>query len=309
MSRLIALLIGSMALAVPANAQTKTEQNIVYGMYSGLALLMDAHLPAKSNGRAVVCIPGSGWNMPLGYDAAPLKQRSVGVTNWRTLTDAGYTLFVINHRATSGFQYPAPVEDAQRAVRFIRANAQRFAIDPDRIGALGASSGGHLVAMLGGLDGKGDPLDSDPVNRFSAKVQSVVAIYGGFDFKGIQTAAGGAAVALLLGINPARRAAPLSTSETRRFAEASPITHVTSDDAPLLLFHGDMDETVPLEQSRLMEAALKKVGVAVEFVLVPGGVHGPDFGFKPGDSRMPDVVGRAAKWFDTHLSAPRQSSR
>jgi acetyl esterase/lipase len=92
-------------------------------MYSGLALLMDVYFPSKSNGHAVVCIPGSGWNMPIGYDSAPLKQRIVGVSNWRSLTDAGYTLFVINHRATSRFQYPAPVEDAPRAVRFIRAIA------------------------------------------------------------------------------------------------------------------------------------------------------------------------------------------
>ncbi len=309
MSRVCALFAVVTALALPAHAQTKTEQNIVYGMFSGLALLMDVHFPAKSNGRGIVCIAGSGWNMPLGYDAPPLKQRLVGVTNWRALTDAGYTLFIINHRATPGFHHPAPVEDAQRAVRFVRANAQRFAIDPERIGAFGASSGGHLVAMLGALDGTGDPLDSDPVNRFSAKVQTVVAIYGAFDLKGIQTATGGSAIALLLGIRPARGAIPPNAIETRRFAEASPITHVTSDDAPFLLFHGDVDATVPFEQSSLMEAVLKKVGVAVEFVQVPGGAHGTDFGFKPGDSRMPDVVGRAAKWFDTHLKATRQSSR
>jgi acetyl esterase/lipase len=309
MSRVSALLIGCIALALPAYAQTKTEQNIVYGMYSGLALLMDVHFPAKSNGRAIVCIPGSGWYMPPGYDAVPLKQRRVGVTNWHSLTEAGYTLFILNHRATSAFQYPAPVEDAQRAVRFIRANAQRFSIDPDRIGAFGASSGGHLVAMLGTLDGTGDPSDSDAVNRFSAKVQAVVAIYGAFDLSHPQTAIGGPAVALLVGARPSGGGAPPTAIESRRFAEASPITYLTSDDAPFLLFHGDMDETVLFEQSRLMEAALKKVNVAVEFVPVPGGAHGLDFGFKPGDLRTPDVVGRAANWFDTHLRATKQSSR
>jgi acetyl esterase/lipase len=277
-------------------------------MYSGLALLMDVHFPSTPNGHAVVCIPGSGWNMPLGYDAAPLKQRNVGVSNWRNLTDAGYTLFVINHRATSGFEYPAPVEDAQRAVRFIRANAKRFGISSDRIGAIGASSGGHLVAMLGTLEGTGDPTDPDPINRLSGRVHSVVAIYGAFDLKGIQTLNGGPAVAMLLGVRPARGTV-LPPGDSRRFAESSPLSHVSSDDAPFLLFHGDADETVPFEQSTIMERALKKAGVPVAFVAVPGGGHGTDFLFKPGDPKLPDVVGQAVKWFDTHLRRTDRSSR
>lgn len=303
------LVLITLLVTAPAMAQTKVEQNVVYGMYSGLALLMDVYVPAQSNGHAILCIPGSGWNMPLGYDAPPLKQRMVGASNWRGLMDAGYTLFVINHRATPAFQHPAAVEDAQRAVRFIRANANRFGITSDRIGALGASSGGHLAAMLGTLEGTGDPGDSDPVNRLSAKVQSVVAIYGAFDLKGIQTPIGGPAVALLLGARPARGTAPPNTAESRRFAEASPITHVTPDDAPFLLFHGNADQTVPFEQSRIMESVLKKAGLTVSFIPVPGGGHGTDFLLKPGDPRLPDVVGQASKWFDTHLKAAQRSSR
>ena len=308
--RRITVAVGAVLLsAISTTAQTRTEQNVVYGMYSGLALLMDVYTPATSNGHAVICIPGSGWHMPLGYDVPPLKGRSVGVTTWRDLTNAGYTLFIINHRATSGFQYPAPVEDAQRAVRFIRANAKRFGITSDRIGAFGASSGGHLVAMLGTLDGSGDPADSDPVNRLSAKVQSVVAIYGAFDLKGIQTANGGPAIAMLLGVRPARGDAPPGSADSRRFSEASPISYITADDAPFLLFHGDADQTVPFDQSRLMQSALQKAGVPVSFVGIPGGGHGPDFQLKPGDSRLPDVVGQAAKWFDTHLRGSSTISR
>jgi acetyl esterase/lipase len=275
-------------------------------MYSGLALLMDVHFPTQSNGRAIVGIPGSGWNMPLGYDALPLKDR--GVAGWRPLTEAGYTLFVINHRATPAFQYPAPVEDAQRAVRFIRANAQRFGVSADQIGALGASSGGHLAAMLGTLDGTGDPGDSDPVNRFSAKVQSVVAIFGAFDLKGIQTISGGPAVALFVGARPARGSAPSNTADSRRFAAASPMSYITADDAPFLLVHGDADQTVPFEQSRLMENALKEAGIAVSFIPVSGGGHGTDFLLKPGDPRLPDVIGHATKWFDTYLRGTKPSA-
>jgi acetyl esterase/lipase len=310
MWRVQRLLLSALVVAtIPVLAQTpsKTELNVVYGMHSGLALLMDVYFPAQSNGRAVIGIPGSGWNMPLGYDAVPLKER--GVAAWRGLTDAGYTLFVINHRATPAFQYPAPVEDAQRAVRFIRANAKRFAITSDQMGAIGGSSGGHLVAMLGTLDGKGDAGDSDPVNRLSAKVQSVVAIYGAFDLKGIQTALGGPAVALLVGSRPPRGSGPPNSAESRRFADASPVTYVTADDAPFLLFHGDADATVPFEQSGILESALKKAGVPVTFIPVPGGGHGANFLLKPGDPRLPDVIGHATKWFDTYLKSTQRSSR
>jgi acetyl esterase/lipase len=311
MTRRIAGLIACVAcVATTAFAQApgKTETNVVYGMHSGLALLMDVYHPTQSNGRAIVAIQGSGWNMPLGYDAVPLKDRPA-VTSWRKLTDAGYTLFVINHRATPAFRYPDPVEDAQRAVRFVRANAKRFGVSGDEIGAIGASSGGHLVGMLGTLDGKGDPADSDPVNRFSAKVQTVVAIYGAFDLKAIQTEIGGPAVALLVGSRPPRGSGPGNTTELRRFSDASPVTYVTADDASFLLFHGDADQTVPFEQSRIMENALKKAGVPVTFIPVPGGGHGADFLLKPGDPRLPDVIGHATKWFDTYLKGTQRSSR
>jgi len=146
--------------------------------------------------------------------------------------------------------------------------------------------------MLGVLDGAGAPADPDPVNRMTSKVQAVVALYAGLDLARIKTARGVEALTLFLG--------PL---HNKRYAEASPITYVTSDDAPFLLFHGDMDDTVPFEQSQVMQAALKKAGVRVEFVPVPGGRHGRNFGFEPDDKRLPDYIGKGVDWFDTHLHA------
>ena len=88
---------------------------------------------------------------PLGLDARQLKESPV-IGDWsKRLTDAGYVVFAINHRSTPRFPYPAAVEDAQRAVRWVRVNAARFGIDPDHIGAQGGSSGGHLASMLGVL--------------------------------------------------------------------------------------------------------------------------------------------------------------
>ena len=275
----------------------RVDKNVIYGMYSGLALLMDVHYPEKPNGYAIVFVPGSGWTASLGLDATPLKETSTAASGGpKRLTDSGYTVFVVNHRATPRFQYPAPLEDVQRAVRFVRSNAATYHIDQNKIGAFGSSSGGHLVSLLGVLEGKGNPDDPDPINRLNAKVQTVVALFGPFDFKKLITPA----VALLLGAILPRNAKPTSI-EVQRYAEASPITYVTPDDPPFLLFHGDADPVVPFEQSQIMERALKEVGVPVKFVPVPGGKHGPNFGFQPGDPRLPDYWAEAVKWFDQYL--------
>jgi hypothetical protein len=154
---------------------SRVGTNVVYGMVSGTALLMDVHHPARPNGFGIVFIAGSGWNAALGYAAPPLKQSPQVAMYAPSLLEAGYTVFAITHRATPTFRYPAPVEDAQRAVRFIRHNAARFGIDAARIGGSGGSSGAHLVSMLATMDGSGDSSDPDPVNRESAKLQCVVA--------------------------------------------------------------------------------------------------------------------------------------
>jgi acetyl esterase/lipase len=158
-----------------------------------------------------------------------------------------------------------------------------------------------LAAMVGVLDGAGNPSDPDPVNRIGSKVQSVVATYGAFDLKKIKTVIGGPAVALFVGVRPIADDSPTTTVEYLQYASASPITYITRDDPPFLLFHGDADETVPFEQSQLMEAALQKVSIPVKFVPVPGGRHGRNFQFQPGDSRLPDYIGEAGRWFNSHL--------
>jgi hypothetical protein len=108
-----------------ASGQVRVEKNVVFGMYSGLALLMDVHRPAQPNGYALIVIPGSGWYSKQTYDAAPLTALQSSIRFFvPKLLDAGYTLFVVNHRSGPRFHYPAPVEDVQRAVRFIRLQGQ-----------------------------------------------------------------------------------------------------------------------------------------------------------------------------------------
>src|SRR6266540_21657 len=107
---------------------SQVEKNVVYGMHSGLALLMDVYRPENSNGHAIVYINGSGWHAPPGYGAEQLKEARGSERVVTAFPEAGYTLFAINHRAAPAFRYPAAIEDAQRAVRFVRRHAKDYGI-------------------------------------------------------------------------------------------------------------------------------------------------------------------------------------
>lgn len=291
-------LAAAAVLLVPAiaSAQARVEKNVVVGMYSGLALVMDVHRPATPNGYGIVHVSGSGWSRPLGYDAPPLSESQFDLWG-QPLVERGYTVFSLNHRATPRFQFPAPLEDVQRAVRFIRYHASEFGVDPDRIGAVGGSSGGHLVSLLGVLDGDGDPHDPDSVNRVSAKVQTVVARAAPVDLVRMAGAntSGGVGLALVIGAQYSN--AP-DAPETRRYRDASPVAYVSSDDPPFLLVHGDADRTVPFDQSETFEGLLRSSGVDTRLIRVPGGGHGPTF---PGAMNPPDYVSAMVAWFDQHL--------
>ena len=270
----------------------KVETNVVYGMYSGLALLLDIFYPDQPNGYGLVHISGSGFSAPLGLDARPLKQSAHVEIEGKPLVEAGYTVFTVNHRATPRFHYPAAVEDAQRAVRFVRTHAAEYGIDAGRIGAIGGSSGGYLVSMLGVLDGAGDPDDESPINRASAKVQCVVARAAPCSLVGGHAGAGAPALFLGALVGPET---PAGSIEVRRALEASPITHVSPDAAPFYLVHGDADDVVPIAASDAMAEALGNAGVPVKLRRVPGGVHGPQI---VGD---PEITAEIQVWFDEHL--------
>ncbi|SRR6266550_5170216 len=286
-----------LGLCATASAQGRVDSNVVYGMYSGTALLLDVHFPTRPNGFGIIFIPGSGWSAPLGYAATPLKESNQVEMYVPSLTQAGYTVFAITHRATPTFRYPAPLEDAQRAVRFLRHDAAKYGINPARIGGAGGSSGGHLVSMLGTMSGPGDANDADPVNRESAALQCIVARAAPLDLLRMNPSNATEAVALLLGVRVVE-STPKTSLEYKTAWAASPINYVSSATAPFLLVHGDVDRTVPFHQSEMMEVALKKAGVPVKLVRIAGGDHGPTF---PGAMNPPDYKAEMVKWFDTYL--------
>ena len=293
----LALVAALLAPVLPA--EQRTDRNVVYGMYSGLALLMDIHYPEQPNGIGLIHVSGSGWGAPLSLDARPLKEAGHVRIEALPLVQRGYTVFTVNHRATPRFHYPAAVEDVQRAVRFVRFHAARFGIDPERIGAIGGSSGGHLVSMLGVLPGHGDARAESEIDRVSAKVQCVVARATPSDF--VAGATGSGASSLFLGAR-LRPGGDPNSPEMRVARAASPITHVTADDPPLLLIHGDQDDIVPYELSERFRERLVEAGVKTDLIKVSGARHGPSF---PGAEQTPEVGRWAGEWFDAHLLGVR----
>jgi acetyl esterase/lipase len=180
----------------------------------------------------------------------------------------GYVAATISYRLYRVAPFPAAVEDAKCAVRWMRANAAKLGIDPDRIGVAGGSAGGHLSMMvayapdtseLEGAGGHGDE---------SSRVQAVVNIYGPTDLT-TEFARGNRAVSDFLG-GKSYDDAP----ETYRLA--SPITHVTKDDPPTLILHGSIDSTVPIEQAELLVERLKQTGLEYDYDRVEGWPHAMD---------------------------------
>ena len=290
---LAAALLPLLATAADRPAAT-VERNVIYGMYSGLALLLDVHRPAKPNGFGVVFISGSGWQAGLEYGAAPLKEQQIGI--WGPpLLAAGYTVFALNHRAAPRFHYPAAIDDVQRAIRFVRFHARDYGIDGARIGGVGGSSGGHLLGLAGMLGSAGDPKDTDPVNRESAALAALVLRAPLLDLRTIGTVEGTAYVVSFM------ESPPSNASAVAAYAAASPITHVGVRSPPVLLLHGDADTLVPRAQSVAMQAALEAANVPVKLIIIPGGIHGADFGSPKMLPGWPDYYGETIAWLDRHL--------
>jgi acetyl esterase/lipase len=277
-----------------AAAPPAVERNVVYGMYSGLALLLDVHRPVKPNGYGVIFISGSGWQAGLDYGAAPLKEQQIPL--WGPpLLAAGYTVFAINHRAAPRFHYPAAIDDVQRAIRFVRFHARDYGIDGRRLGGVAGSSGAHLLGLAAMLGATGNLEDADPVNRESAALAAVVLRAPPIDLRNIGTVEGAAYVVSFM------EAPPSNASAAPAYAAASPITHVGTRSPPVLLLHGDADTIIPLAQSVAMRAALEAAQVPVKLVTIPGGVHGVDFGAAQKRADWPDYFGETVAWLDRYL--------
>jgi acetyl esterase/lipase len=290
--RLLSLLL----LASLPVAGSAAERNVIYGMYSGAALLLDVHRPAKPNGFGIVFVAGSGFQADPAYGAKPIKETQIEL--WGPpLTAAGYTVFAVNHRGAPRFHYPAALEDVQRAIRFVRANARHYGIDGARLGGLGGSSGGNLIALAAMRAAPGSKDDADAVNREPATLQAIVLRAAVTDLRALPTPQGANFVVSYMETPPGDSPGAKSLYEA-----ASPVTQVGPGAPPTLLIHGDADSLIPFQLSVDMEAALRKAGTPARIVTVPGGEHGADFG-AGGKTRAgwPNYHAETVAWFDRYL--------
>lgn len=300
----LTLVVTSVVALNPAWADDPKYQrtaDVIYGRKHGTALTLDVLRPAKPNGAAVILCVSGGWFSSHELDAVTLPFSAV-------LLDRGYTVFEVVHGSQPKFTIPEVIDDMHRAVRYIRHHAVDYSIDPQRIGITGASAGGHLSLMQGVAGTTGDPQDKDPVNRESSRVQAVACYFPPTDFlnygKPGENAIG-------RGILKDFRAAfdfhefdkqskhfvPI-TDEQKLLEigrQISPVTHVSADDPPTWIIHGDADKLVPIQQAELIIEKLKSVGVPAELSVKQNAAHGwPN---QAGDQTL------VADWFDKYLAA------
>jgi acetyl esterase/lipase len=248
------------------------ERGVAYGTAEDEPLLLDLFRPpARAAPRpAVVLVHGGGmWTGSRADMADPARQ----------LARAGYVAVCIDYRlvdlATGRHSWPAQLDDVQRAVRWVRANAFRYGVDPSRVGAYGWSAGGQLAALLGTRDTR----DVSSANAaYSSRVSCVVDLAGDVDLmEYTRSPALDEAVALLGGT---------SAEVPERYRDTSPLSWIDARTAPFLVFHGALDDVVPVAQSRRLVSALRATGVEVEYVELPDASHGDLGSFRVGPATL-----------------------
>lgn len=281
---LVALCIGSIWLYFHPSYQRTSA--VVYGQRLGRDLTLDVVSPTKPNGIGVALLVSGGWKSSPGsfqpWMAAPLLRR-------------GYTIFAVYHIPQPQATVMEINEDMHRAMRFIRHNAQQYGVDPNRLGVTGGSAGGHLSLMLATRGGPGPTDAPDAVDRESSAVQAVAIFYPVTDLLNL----GDSTENLHDGGPPKSFVKAFGPNSTNLAVwkvighDLSPIFHVRSNLPPTLIYHGDADTLVPLDQSQRYQAQARKQGCVVELVVHPGGKHGW--------LSMVWDIRQFGKWFDRYL--------
>lgn len=271
-------------------------RDVVFGKGGGRDLTMHIVLPKErpeTPQPAYVWVHGGGW---MG------GTKDGGVGQVIPLVREGFVGATIEYRLTGEAPFPAQIEDCKCAIRYLRAHAEKYNLDPKRIAVGGSSAGGHLVALLGTsggvkeLEGKGGWADQ------SSAVQAVVDLYGPTDFKAFVTAKGyeshnkaGSPESRLLGGGEV-------LSNQAGITRVNPITYVDKADPPFLIIHGTNDRTVPLNQSEAMDRALKSVQVESTLHTIQGAGHGG-----PGFAK-PEVRNMQREFLLKHLMSGSEPS-
>jgi acetyl esterase/lipase len=290
-----------------AQAYKKAESNfpqeeIIYGRKDGTALSMIHLKPTgKPNGKAVMCIVAGSWYS--SYNDA--ENYVSGSANY---IEKGYTVFLVVVGSQPRFSIPDQIADAKRAVRYVRYNAKKLKIDPDHIGMVGYSAGGHLTLAVATADDKIDTTSNDPIDRVSSRVQAVAVLFPPTDFLNWGHLGNIVNAPVLLKSNQIYGALDFKTwnnatstynevsdtsARNKIGKEISPIYAVSSDDPPVFIIHGDADMTVPLQQSQSIIAKFNEAGVTNRFVIKKGKKHNA-YDMNPEWQEFAD-------WFDKYL--------
>lgn len=228
----------------------------------------------KATGAAVVICPGGG------YGALAVDHEGKQIAEW--LNSIGVTAFMLKYRLAPRYRHPAPMQDAQRAIRTVRARAKEWDVDPQRIGVWGFSAGGHLASTAGTHFDAGKADADDPIERASCRPDFLILAYPVITFQSPTTHAGSRNN--LLGREPDPKLVEFYSNEK----------HVTAQTPPTFLFHTDADKAVLPENSVLFYLALKKAGVPAEMHIFEKGVHG--VGLAPKDPVLGTWKERLADW-------------
>jgi len=291
---LLLLCVGCSALTfwkkprIPATVAAKVQSNVIYSRAGGEELKMDVFSPTNAAGRSlpvVLYVHGGGWQTGTKSMLSMMPGPS-------ELLRRGYLVVAINYRLAPQYKFPAMIEDAKCAVRFLRAHAGDYSLDPARIGAMGDSSGGHLVALLGLTDARAG-FEGEGWTDQSSRVQAVVDLYGPTDF------ANGNSNFITLKLIQDAFGATNTTDPILK--NANPVTYVSSRAPPFLILHGDHDNLVNLQQSAELDARLKAAGADSTFVVITNLAHGyVPLGLKshPSNAELSSLI---ADFFDRNL--------
>jgi acetyl esterase/lipase len=232
--------------------------DITYCTPNDLPQKLDVYYPQSGGPWSVlVYVHGGSW---INGDKAEGE-------GWRGMNEQGYLVVSLNYRMAADGKFPVMIEDVKCAVRYLRANSADYNIDPDRIGAIGASAGGHLVALLGTAD-ESAGWDVGEYTDQSSRVQAVVTMAGPADFTAKMTNTLNSSIYYVFG--------KLAGSDDPINIAASPVTYISPDTPPFLIIHGDLDNIVPVEQAEILHARLTEASIPSQLVVVTGGGHGLD---------------------------------